>query len=279
MYPDDEPTQESLEGEASHEVGAAYIENAAIGNIMVNTMLPDVTATNGILLTDEMCEAAQVYADDVASVMVATGNFTPNIEQHIKCPTINALSEGTPDVWSYDAKTGHLYIWDYKYGYGIVEVFENWQMINYLSGILDQLELTGIQTQHITVHIRIVQPRAFHKDGVVREWVVTASDLRGYFNQLEMKAAEALSSTAITRSGSHCKHCSARHACPTALQAGVQLYEVAGQPLPVELPPDALGVQLAIVNRAIKQLEFIQSGLNAQVTSMIKTGNIVPGVS
>ena len=282
-YPEETETPEAAEGTASHEVGARMIESAArAGNWINPTDGTDYgSAENGILITEEMVEAAQMYADDVATVMreiavFGGGNF--NVEQHIKAPSIHDLSEGTPDMWLFNPKKGKLYIWDYKYGYGIVEIYENWQLLNYLSGIIDELKRRGVvNDQTITVHMRIIQPRAFHLEGPIREWVINAAELRGYFNILSDNAHTSLSDKATTRSGSHCKHCTARHACPTALKAGVQLYEVAGQPIPVELPLDALGVQLAIVQRAIKQLEYVESGLSEIVKGLIKSGKNVPG--
>jgi hypothetical protein len=276
MYPETEETPEAAEGTASHEVGAKLIQAATVAAGFIDLPIGQ-PASNGVVITEEMFEAAEVYAEDVADVMRSTGNFVPQVEQRVNCPTIHELSWGTPDCWIYDKATGNLYIWDYKFGYGVVEAFENWQLINYLAGIIEQLELTGIQTQYITVHMRIVQPRAFHHDGVVREWIVNASDLRGYFNTLEAAAAETLGSNPVTRSGSHCKHCPGRHACSAALQAGVQLYEVAAQPMALELPVEALSVQLSIVKRAIKQLECIESGMSEQAKVTIKTGNNVPG--
>lgn len=274
MYPEIEETPEAAAGTASHWLGAIFITNTTKGIFDVSPLSMKMTAPNNVVLDDEMIEAAEMYADDVNEVMRKTGNFNPQVEQRIAMPMIHELSWGTPDCWFFDRATGHLYIWDYKFGYGIVEVFENWQLINYVAGILAMLDVAD---EYITIHFRIVQPRAFHRDGPIREWVVNAAGLRGYFNQLEARAHEALSANAVTRSGPHCKHCTARHACTAALQGGVQLYEVAAQPMPVTLPADALGVQLAIVQRAIKQLEYIESGMHAQVEATIKNGTLVPG--
>jgi hypothetical protein len=276
MYPETDETPEAAEGTASHEVAASLISAAAVA-AGFNDLPVGMPASNGVIITEEMFEAAELYAEDVGVVMRKLANFVPNVEARIEAKQIHDLSFGTVDCWIYDQKTGHLYIWDYKFGYEIVEAFENWQAINYAAGIIEELELNGIADQFTQVHIRIAQPRAFHRDGPIREWVVNASDLRGYINVLFNKAHEALGSNPVTRSGSHCRHCSARHACPDALKAGLRLYEVAGQPLPVELPSEALGVQLSIVKRAIKQLEYIESGLDEQMKGMIRSGASVPG--
>jgi len=276
MYPETEETPEAAEGTASHEVGAKLVKAASIAAGFIDLPVGQA-ASNGVLITDEMYEAAEVYANDVHEVMDKLRNYTPSIEQRVEAPNIHELSWGTDDCHIWDAKTGHLYIWDYKYGHGVVEVFENWQLINYTAGIINKLELDGILTRYMKVHMRVVQPRAFHRDGMIREWIVTASDLRGYFNQLEGKAHEALGANPVTRSGKHCKDCTGRHACEAALRGGVQLYEVAAQPMPMELPHNALGVQLGIVDRAIKQLEYVKSGMSEQVRTLVASGVNIPG--
>lgn len=276
QYPETTPSQDSMDGTASHEVGFAMVNSARV-TAGFTSMPVGTIASNGVVINDEMYDCAEVYARDVQKVMRETGVFVPSIEQRVICKVIHDVSFGTPDCWLFDESTGHLYIWDYKFGHGVVEVFENWQLLVYVAGILTELGIHGGIDQDITVHFRIVQPRGYHRDGIIREWVTKASNLRGYFNQLHNKAHEALGPNPTTHSGNHCQHCTARHACPTALKSGIVMYEIAGQPLPDELSPHALGVQLAIVRRAIKQLGYIDTGLSAQAESLLRSGKSVPG--
>lgn len=281
-YPETEESEEAKEGTASHEVAARMLEASARANLGYPSREATVgsVAENGVVISEEMYDAAELYAADVGAVMrerSVFGGDALGIEARLEMPRIHELSFGTCDAYLYDRNNGELFIWDYKFGFEIVEAFENWQAINYACGILDKLGIDGLQDQYLKVRIRIAQPRAFHRDGPIREWVVMASDLRGYFNILQANAAEALGPAPETRSGSHCKHCSARHACPAALQAGVRLYEVAAQPVPVELSADALAVQFAIVQRAKKQLEYLESGYEEQLKGLIRSGKAVPG--
>lgn len=282
MYPETEETEESKEGTASHEIGEKLIQYQTVGKISNNKAsdFEGETAENGIIFTVEMFEAAEIYAADVGDVMRSTGVFGGpclGIEKRIEAKKIHDLSFGTIDAFLFDRKTGHLYIWDYKFGYEIVEAFENWQAINYVAGIFELLELdNGIADQHITVHIRIVQPRAFHRDGMIREWVVTGSDLRAHFNTLEMNAAEALGPNAKCRSGAHCRHCTARANCEAALTMGMRMYEVVTKPIPLEMSPLAAGVQLSMIKRARKQLEYLESGFEEQIKGKIRNGTSIP---
>ena len=141
------------------------------------------------------------------------------------------------------------------------------------------LGITGVSDPYLTVRIRIAQPRAFHRDGTIREWVISGAELRNYFNVLSNNAATALGPDAEIKTGEHCRYCSARHACPAALKAGLTMYETAMAPTPVELTPEAIGVQLSIIKRAKAQLEYLESGFEARLTSTIRSGQAVPGWS
>ena len=282
MYPELEETPEAKEGEASHEIAERMNNANTRGRVGYPTKeeIVGAVASNGVVFTEEMYDAAEMFADDVAMVMRDLSVFGGphlGIEKRVEAKRIHELSYGTTDAFIYGKNKGKLYIWDYKFGFEVVEAYENWQSINYAAGIIEELEINGLVDQYTTVHIRIVQPRAFHRDGPIREWVVKASDLRAHFNILHNNANEALGPNAKTRSGSHCKHCPARHACPAALTAGTRLYEVAAKPTPVELSPEALAVQYAIVQRARKQLEYLESGFEEQIKGLIRSGANVQG--
>ena len=281
LYPELESTPEALEGEASHEIGQGLIENCARG---IRDGKPEQyigrTASNGEVFTEEMFEGAKLYADDVDFIMrerAVFGGPHLGVERKIIAKSIHELSFGTCDCFLFDQRTGQLFIWDYKFGFEVVEAFENWQAMNYCAGIFEELHVNGLLDQVTTVHIRIVQPRAFHREGSIREWKVNGADLRGYFNQLRYNAHKALGPDAEFKTGPHCKHCSGRHACPAALTAGVRLFEAATQPVPVELSPEALGYQLTLIKRARKQLEYLESGYEEQVDGLVKSGKVVPG--
>lgn len=281
-YPETEETVEAREGTASHEIGAEIITDAKTNRVQRHTAKDwvGITASNGVLLTEEMFDAAKEYADDVITVMRRTGVFGGpdlRIEQPVQIPRVHEINWGTPDCSIYHKLGNALYVWDYKFGFEVVEAFENWQAIDYVAGLLDELEINGHLDQHTKVHIRIAQPRAHHRDGTIREWVVMASDLRGHINTLSANAHKALGPDAEFHTGNHCKHCPGRHACEPALKAGLGMYELTAKPVPVELSAEALGVQLAIVKRARKQLEYLESGFEEQVKGIIRSGALVSG--
>ncbi len=273
IYPDTDESQDSKDGVAAHWVAADMVVNAAVG-VFDKKYIGVDCPENGVTIDVEMENAARIYGDDVGRIMRETGCFVPKVEQRVDISILNHLMFGTPDLWLFDKKTKHLYIWDFKFGRLLIEVFENWQMICYVAGILETIDVID---EYVTVHFRVVQPRGFHRDGDVREWVIKASKLRGYFNMIESKAVESLRQGASFSSGTHCYNCNGRHVCPAALRSGAMLYEVATKPLPLDIPTDAMGVQLSIVERALEQLKCIRSGLSEQVEMTIRRGTLVPG--
>lgn len=277
-YPQLEDSTASAEGTASHEIAETLIQCGLAMHVTdsIRSDIVGASASNGVVYTDEMFDAAWEYANDVIRESKARG-VLPFTEHRVRAPSIHAESFGTIDCFLYDEAQYELIIWDYKYGFGVVEAFENWQAINYLAGLLDELGIDGIKDQQLTVRIRIAQPRAFHREGPIREWTTKASELRGYFNVLSNNAHTALSAKATTHTGEHCRYCEALHACPAALKAGLDMFEVTGVPLPVELTPQNMGLQLSIIRRAKKQLEYLESSFEEQVKSSIRSGRNVPG--
>jgi hypothetical protein len=278
QFPEQEETVATLEGTASHEIGETII-NAAVTNVKQYTVadFEGKTAENGVVFTAEMYDAARVYADDVIGVMRQTGTFSRVYNEYrVTMPMVHEQSFGTPDTFLHSVATDTVYVWDYKFGHLKVEVFENWQMLNYAPGILEALGINGHTSQQTKIVFRVVQPRAHHPEGVVREWSIMAGDLRAYVNILEANAAKALSGDAEVRTGPHCRHCTGRVGCGPALAAGLGLYELAGMPVPDELSPLAMGLQLSIIARAIKQLEYLKTGYETQIESLAKAGKDTP---
>lgn len=278
-FPEGEESEASKEGTASHEVAANMVTGLAHGGAGYPKRDETIgsMAENGVLINDEMYDGAEMYAEEMLRIMRESNVFSPGIEQRVKAPRIHELSEGTPDFELFDVRNGVLYIRDYKFGRRFVSEYENWQLINYAAGLLDRAGVDGIGDQYTFVDFGIVQPRTYHADGPIRSWRVQASDLRGFFNKLHAAANKNLDGSGVTTSGPQCRDCNARHGCPAALEAGVGLFEVVGQPIPSELPPEALAVQFAVIQRAKKQIEYLESGFEEQIQSLIRGGVNVPG--
>lgn len=266
MYPETEDSEASREGTAAHWAVAEMLAGRLVDSGQI--------AGNGVMLTDEMLEAADVYVADVRATDAEFVGFDPVVEQRIDISTINPHCWGTADTWRF--RPYKLIVWDFKYGHRYVDVFENWQMIEYSAGILEKVGITGISDQRTEVEFRIVQPRCYVGGSSIRTWKILASDLRPYFNEARAFEERSLLPDAPVVTNPSCIDCSARHACPAAQLAAYDAMERSAATVPFDLPPDAVGVELRYIDRAIEQLTARQTGLAEQALAMIKRGQAVP---
>lgn len=271
-YPQDEESPASRDGTAAHWAVAELLHGNAIDVGLV--------APNGVMLDAEMCEAAELCADVV--LQDAAGGHAIHVEQQVSIQSVHPDVWGTPDYWVWRPRVeggraaSHLVLTDFKYGHRFVSEFENWQLIEYVEGILPLVGVNGGNDHETYVTMRIVQPRCYVGGSPVREWTVKASDLRGYANEARAFEERAAAPDAPMRVGTACRDCTARHACPAAQRAAYEAMELAEAGEPFDLPAEALGVELRYIDRAIQRLEARRTGLEAQVIAQQKRGVLVP---
>lgn len=218
--------------------------------------------------TEEMLDGAELWADTMLAYP-AQHHF----ETHVGIHSIHAQCEGTLDGRTWDPTTNTLTIGDYKFGHRYVEVFECRQMLLYAFGVVENHP--EIKPMHI--EFVIVQPRSYHRDGPVRRWAITRAEFEAYRQIFRDAAALAMSPDAPTVTGSHCRDCKARRACPTLQEASYQIVEWAGKNLPFNMPPRALGKELQLMTEAQALLSSRISGLTDEVMGRVKSGESVPG--
>jgi len=196
------------EGEAAHR----YLSEALAGRPLPAGAL----APNGYPVTEEMIEgAAAMLADGLALIQRGAQVV---IEHPVTMPEIHEANWGTTDFGAADHYTRTLHVWDFKFGHGYVDAFENWQPIDYAVGLVRHFQLAPMYDWEID--IRIYQPRSFHPDGPVKKWRFPASDLPGYAARLREAAHAAMQPDAPMSTGAHCTYCPARHACPALRRVG-----------------------------------------------------------
>lgn len=264
-YPETEEDESAAEGTAAHHAGAEMLLGREPGTV----------APNGVVLTDEMLDGAQMWVDDVRSIGAPASEL--QVEQRVFMPRIHAQAYGTPDTWLFVPSTGTVYVWDFKFGHGVVEHFENWQLIAYVCGILDLLGIDGRNDEHIWCDLRVVQPRAYHREGRVRSWRVRASDLRGYFNRLNLAAHAAMRPGAATRTGSYCLHCNAAANCETLRKAVTHAADWLGGSSPEELPARAAGEEMELLEHLATLVKARRTARTADLSARLRRGEGVPG--
>lgn len=184
-----------------------------------------------------------------------------NIEERVDISSIHPDCWGTPDAWFRTER--NLHIFDFKYGFKAVEVYQNYQLLEYAAGIV---------TDEKFIHFHIVQPRAVHKDGAIRTWRIGRGTFDEYVTKL--KISEALSSTedALLTPGSGCEYCSARHACPVLRKEVLKPMKE----LPEELTDEELGIELKHLHETQELLKARLTGLEEEALTKLKLGKRIP---
>ena len=173
--PPEQESPEAVEGTTAHWV---------LAWLLASTIAPAVgtLAENGYPVDQDMVDGAMLCAESVFGITTRYG-LDVQSEQHVTMhDTIHPLCDGTPDVFAVDETRRVIYLWDYKYGHGYVDAFENPQLIEYLAGIVERFGQTITDDQIWSFRAFIVQPRNYHRDGPIREWNGRLSDLRPHFN-------------------------------------------------------------------------------------------------
>ena len=271
-YPQEE-TDSTKEGTAVHWVIASVLDSYSNGPLRTVNDYLGKTAPNGIMITEEMTEAAYEYVYDVLKLCNTFGILsTLQVERRTKAGVIHADNWGTPDATAFHPATNTLYLWDFKYGHLYVDVYECWQLLNYA------IILTNGMRDDTKIVMRIIQPRCFSAEPV-REWSITVGELRPYRNRLEMAFIEALSEHPTINSGSHCKYCSARRACKAALRSSEASMDFALNLTDGirELSDEDLGTLLNKLTRALESIELIKSGIEEAATCRLKIGKHILG--
>lgn len=269
---------ESREGEAAHEVA----EQRVLGIIPV---LGDLTS-NGERITLEMIEGANLWRDTILAALAPHGVGVDQValEVAVACKRIHPLIWGTPDarVWltpfmSATLPRPKLHVFDYKFGHGVVEVFECWQLTDYVSGSLSSLNLPHDLV--VDVEMTIVQPRAHHREGPVRSWVSDSQKLVHYFetSALAVHAALDTEEVPMLRVGPECDNCLARGECPAYERAALNACDVSQRAQSLVLSPAARGLELRYLKRALRFMEGRVTGLEEEVRAGIRRGESTPG--
>lgn len=276
QFPDLSDDAARREGTACHEVMLPRLTLGAEHWLKEGAMTP-----NGVEVTRTMLDGVEMLARDIESKLGPLWRSFVVVEKRVAINRVHALNWGTPDVWAVVKRNGRwcLYIWDLKYGFKQIEVFENDQLVDYAAGVLAEAEamLGGLDDQQVVVNLTIVQPRAYHADGPVRDWTCLASDLRGPINVLAMAAEDAAGPTPVCRPQPEaCENCRARSGCEALQHAVYRGMDIARQAVPRELSDDALGLELVTLEDVADLLKARISGLEELVKSRLTAGRRIP---
>jgi hypothetical protein len=217
----------------------------------------------GITLDTDMVAAINTSLDHAAPIMADAEKVY--IEHKVYEPDVHPLFMGTMDFGALIADRGYLRDW--KYGAGIaVEVEDNPQFMYYGYGLMKW-------HPHITtLDIGVVQPRAFHVDGPVRLWSVSADYVEEWVQDTLVPGMLKAQRSKELCAGPWCRFCPAKLVCP--ILSG--LFEVACTYDPNmvrDLSDGALGQSYAL----IKAVDKYTAAVEKEVFRRLNSGTDVIG--
>lgn len=269
LNPETESTDDQLAGDASHWVAATALS-------IQRPALEYVAASDpaGTVITEEMAKGAQLYVDYVQRINRETGGQL-YIERTLGA-AFHPDNWGTPDAFfiTHAGGVATVHLFDYKYGYKVVDPCKNWQFLNYAALIF---KAAGLQlSEHIRIVFHVIQPRAHARGGPIRTWGLTGADLRGYINVMEHAAHEAVSDKTRTASGDWCYECRGRHVCEAAHTSATSAFQYTCSPTPLHLDADALSAEYTRLLAAKRAVKERLTGIAADLEARLRNGEHVP---
>lgn len=231
-------------------------------------------ASNGIAFDTDM----KFYAADTLPKIVPGARC----EEEIRFMT----ASGIELIGHYDAAAVYgtdLFIEDYKYGWGIVDVKTvlkdgsikpNWQLVGYAAAYMRKYNPA---VTHITMKIH--QPRPHHEEGPTRTWRIPVHQLWSYVDRIEERMMSLKRGGKELVTGKQCKYCKhAMNSCPAfkrtlSFVIETSLYNY----VPDSISNDGLAAYLELFKRAEDVLEIAKKSVEQLAVIRINEGEIIPG--
>lgn len=260
--PVEPPSDEAREGTA-----AAWVADCVLrGDAHDASDMTGETHANGHLVTPDMVFHVQKYIDKVRSY-----GGTVSTEQFGR---LNEFIAGTLDSSIVTFGGTVLRVKDLKYGFEIVDPYQNTQLLIYAA-----IELIRLgHPAHIThVELSIFQPRAYHPDGIDRSWTITVNELWQWINWIVERGNECQRPVPVATPGSHCDHCRAAASCVALAHSVYKIFAVVQDVRQQKMTAEELSRELTLISLAKKLIDARKSALFAEGEARLKQNEHVPG--
>lgn len=257
---DETPSEEQQEGTA-----AAWVADSVLrGTAASAEEFAGETAPNGWPIDATMIHHVQTYVE----IIRRHGRVGSETELSLW----NGMVRGRVDQHAHDSPSGALRVWEFKYGYRIVEPEDNPQLI-LAAGAL-------VQPHHNLITLAVQQPRPHHPAGPYRKWVITRADLQLELEKLYRAAIRTMDKHPLAIPGHHCAkaYCPRANSCPALATNLYAAYTLMGDTRRGgKLTPAELGAELKFLKMAESLLKARKSACEAEATGRIKNSETIPG--
>lgn len=251
--------------------GEAAKEGTACGEMLQCNLEgrdPGTHATNGVMFDSDMKFYTENFANDIRSRAASK----VLCEQRCDWQTRSGIMiRGQSDVTYIDA-SNRLCIDDLKYGWNIVEVKDNWQLLGYAIG---EVIRRNIMFEQIV--LRIHQPRPHHELGPTREWILSYSELLSYKERIEERMMEIVAGRQDLVTSNHCRYCPAATVCPAFNKAFYRGVEVVHEFVQDSIDEKELAFQLDLITRVKEVMKIKEDSLRSLAIARIGGGKVIPG--
>lgn len=279
----DETSFYAAEGTVAHKVGEELLSDSDPYLQLGITVEQDGFQ---IEINQDMLDAVQHYVDFVSEraegkVLLLENQFDlgrvpgtegPDDEGTVLRPP--GPMYGTADAVVWDEESGNLHVIDYKHGAGVtVDAVGNDQGLVYMLGAV-----VSFGKRPTAMTFTIVQPRAYHDDGIIRSWTVSWEELCDAKRALFADAEATLDPDASLYAGDWCRFCKAKAVCPAQREQVESLAVEAFAEEPTF--PEIGGLSLVDLAEVLAKAPAITDWIKAvqsHALNMLQCGDSVPG--
>lgn len=223
---------------------------------------PGTKAPNGWVLTDDMNEHVASYVS-----ALECGTMECDLTWGTDAFEVRSRAD---HVHYYDPLGGTLTVDDFKYGWRLVDPFENWTLIAYAIGWCIR---NGASPA--VIRLRIHQPRPYHPDGPLREWRLSYDELLRYHAQIQ---ARLMHPSDDLHTGPQCAKCHALADCPAARMASMNAIDATtDRAFSDALPNHILAHEYDTLTLAESIIKDRREALEELMTHKIRTGTVIAG--
>lgn len=255
--PEDRENEAAREGTAAGEMLRWKVEGKPYGT----------HASNGVAFTPEM----EFYTTPIAESMLANAMTPIRCEEHVPFVTRSGIEISGHYDASYIGKDGNLWIEDLKFGWGLVEVKNNWQLLAYAIG-----EVIRLNQYFPEIVLVIRQPRPHHEDGDRRVWRVKYEELLMYKEQIERRMEQIADGDKTFVTGPQCKYCKAASKCPALSKAFHHAIEVVNEFVEDEITETEIAFQMDMISRIEDLVRIKKDSITTLAMDRVKKGKVIP---